>query len=100
MNDKDKEPMNLFECASLFGETMNERFPDGDDGCAIFMVATDGKKMSSLTSGKDRLVHQMVANVAAKDEELRDLIADAVMKAYDYALEQEEDEDLSSVSTD
>lgn len=82
--------VNLYECASLFAESMNDKFPHGcSDGSAILLITTDGKRISSLIDGGDDLIRQMVANLTANDKSLRILIADGIVAAIKHSLEHE-----------
>lgn len=82
----DKEnKISLFECTSLFAETMHERFPNGClDDSAIFLIATDGSKLSSLIDGNDDILRSLIANVAVRDKEVRNMIGDGLIAAMQY----------------
>ena len=86
MSDNKKE-MSLYDCSALFAESMHEKFPNGCEGTAIFLVATDGKKVSSLVEGSDILISQMIAHLAHTDGELKDLITESIDDVNKYEAE-------------
>lgn len=81
------ENMNLYQCAQLFAETMKERF-DNPGECAIFLAATDGKKLVQLINGDDGLVKRIIAHVSM-DTETRNLILEGAITAAQAAKEDE-----------
>lgn len=85
--------IDLYQCASLFAESMNDRFPNGcAKGSAIFMVASNGDKVTSIIDGKDPLIGQMLANVAAGDVELAELIGNSMVAAINYNMKKRKEE--------
>lgn len=92
-----KEKISLYDCASLFGESMHEKFPNGcSDGSAIFLIATDGSRISSLIDGDDDLIRTMVAQVAYCDEELRNLIGNGLVAAVQELNRRNNETDVST----
>ena len=88
----EKKQMNLYDCASLFAETMNERFPHGSENCGIIMFMSDGKKYGSLVDGDDGLLKQIMANVA-QDEDLSALLCEGLVKGIEHRIRKEEGND-------
>lgn len=82
--DKDKV-LSLFDCATLFAESMHEQFPHGcPKGTPIFMVTTDGKKLAYLLEGPDDVIINMIAQLAVADEESLNIIGEGVVKAINH----------------
>ena len=74
---KDDRQVNLYECSTMFAETMKEKFGARHDG-AIFMAATDGEKFTQLISGSDQNLHNMLCNMLV-DDEVFELVAGAMV---------------------
>lgn len=72
--------MNLYECASIFTETMDEQFGNKADGCAIWMVCTDGEHITTLINGSDDLLAAAMAHVMM-DKSTRDLVIEGASMA-------------------
>lgn len=90
MDSKDK--LDLYDCATLFLESMHERCPYGcPDDSAIFLVVTNGKNISAIIDGDDGLLRSLIANAAVHDKKVRDLIGDGLIAAIQH--EQEESQD-------
>lgn len=92
LRKKDTAPngkkVNLYECASLFAESMNDKFPNGcADGSAVLLITTDGKRLSSLVDGDDNLITKMVANFVVNDKDTRNLVANGVVAAIQHNLQ-------------
>lgn len=83
--------MTLFDCASLFAESMSEKFSKSSDDSAIFMVATNGKHLAYLVEGSDELSAQMIANLAIMEEEARSVVGEGLLRAINYLKEHRDD---------
>lgn len=70
--------MNLYECTSLFAESMHEQFEGNQDDCAIFLVCTDGKKLVQLIDGDDKLLWRALVHIT-RDKETRNLLLQSCM---------------------
>ena len=61
-------------------EEMNKRFPkECEDGSTVFIVASDGNKVSSLFGGDDDTMRAMISFVTLKDDELRNIVGDGLL---------------------
>ena len=84
-----KDKVNLYDCGSLFAETMHGRFPDGcPEGSAISFAVTDGSRMSSIIDGEDNLVKDIISNLCLDDEEVMGIVGDGLLAAMRYKQEQ------------
>lgn len=65
---------NLYQCTALFCEAMHERFPNGcPDGSAVMLIATNGKKMTSIIEGSNDKLTELIANITYGDKELMEI---------------------------
>lgn len=82
--DKDKV-LSLFDCATLFAESMHEQFPHGcPKGTPIFMITTNGKQLAYLLEGPDDVIIDMIARLAITDEQALNIIGEGVVKAINH----------------
>ncbi len=90
MKEDTERNVSLYECASLFAETMNGKFPQGcPEGSAIFFAVTDGDKVTSIINGDDDLIRNLIAYLAMNDEELRNIIGDGLVAAINVCKEED-----------
>lgn len=87
----EEKKLTLYDCATLFIESMPEKFPKGDNSSAILMLATNGKKLAYLMEGPDELVSHMVSQLSIVDEEARNVIGEGIVKALNHLKNQKND---------
>lgn len=88
--EKDKKKLTLYDCATLFAESMHEQFPDGcPGGTSIFMVSTNGKQLAYLLEGPDDVSANMIAQFAIVDEDARNIIGQGLIGAINHLKNKE-----------
>lgn len=70
---------SLYECTKAFLEQMNRRFPDGCDKSTVFIIASDGKHISSLFGGDDDTMKSMISYITVKDDEVRNVVGEGLL---------------------
>lgn len=90
MAEETKEKkVNMYDCAVLFAETINEKFPNGcPDGSALILAVTDGNKISSIINGDDDLIINLIADLSLRDSELCTLIGEGLTAALKYKIKE------------
>lgn len=76
--------VTLYDCVKLFIETMDNKFPDTCENSAIFLISSDGKKVSGMFNGSEDLIRDMIAYHLAKDRDLRSIVGDALVAAIKH----------------
>ena len=71
----------MYECAKLFIETMDHMFPDASEDSAVLLLATDGKRVSSMFNGDDSLIRETLSYFIVKDEEIKSIVGDSFVSA-------------------
>ena len=84
--------VSLYDCASLFAESMSDKFRSVSNDSAIFLITSDGNKVSSIINGDDDLLRNMVAFVVARDEETRSIVGDGFVAALQHLQETDNKE--------
>ena len=88
--EKDKKKLTLYDCATLFAESMHEQFPGGcPEGTSIFMVATNGKTLAYLMEGPDEKIIDMIAKLSVSDGEILAIIGEGVVRAVNHLKNRE-----------
>lgn len=82
--EETQKKVTLYDCAKLFIETMDEKFPDTCEDSAIFLIATDGNKVSGMFNGTEDFVRDMIAYYLVQDKDLRDIVRDALIAAIQH----------------
>lgn len=86
METKEQKKLNLYDHIKMFLDDMNKQFPDGCDESTVFIIASNGKKISSLFGGDDSVMRDMISYVALKDDEIRNIVGDALLGVIDLSL--------------
>ena len=79
--------VSIYDCASMFAETMNNKYPEGDNGSALLLVTSDGDRLSCYIGGDDDLIRKMIAQITVEDKELRGLIGDGLIAGVRHSIE-------------
>lgn len=76
-----RKKKSLYECVRTFLDQMNRRYPDGSDsdGSTVFIIASDGKKISSLFGGDDDTMAAMISYVTFNDDEVKTVVANGLL---------------------
>jgi hypothetical protein len=91
MEEEKKQKPTMYECAKLFIETMDHMFPDANEDSAVFLLATDGKKVSSMFNGDDSLIRQTLSYFIVNDEDIKNIVGNSLVAAYRYLNNQKEE---------
>lgn len=83
-----KKTLTLYECTKMFIETMDNDFPDACENSGVFLVATDGKKVSAMFNGNDELITDVIVHYIIYDKTIRDILDHAFDKALRYLTKQ------------
>lgn len=75
-----RKKKTLYECVRTFLTQMSERYPDTSDleDSTVFIIASDGSKVSSLFGGDNDTMKAMISFVTFRDDELRDVVGEGL----------------------
>lgn len=86
------ENLSLYDCATLFAESMHEKFPGGcPKGTATLLISTNGKKMAYLLEGPDSLAVHMISQLCVMDEEVRNVLGEGLVNAINHLKNEKHD---------
>ena len=75
-----RKKKSLYECTRTFLQQMNRKFPDGCDcDSTVFIIASDGKHISSMFGGDDDTMKSMISYVTVKDDEVRNVVGEGLL---------------------
>lgn len=87
----EEKKLTLYDCATLFIETMDDKYPDACEDSAVFLVASNGQKVSGMFNGADDLVCQTLTHYIVKDSGVRSIITSALITAMQYLNDKKDD---------